>query len=102
MPTQVVQINFNYAAPTNELLAALKATAGPISKVPGLVWKVWLLNEAKKEAGGIYLFDSEAAAQKYLSSEIVTGMTTNPAIRNPSVKQFRVEEELSRITRAPV
>ena len=37
-----------------------------ISEESGLIWKIWTENEQTKEAGGIYLFDNEADAKRYL------------------------------------
>jgi len=28
----------------------------PVLEVPGLIWKVWVLNQQEKLTGGIYLF----------------------------------------------
>ena len=36
------------------------------------------MNEVEREAGGIYLFESEAAAQSYLAGPIVAGLKESP------------------------
>ena len=102
MPKQILQINFNYNASKADLENAFAPFAAPISNVPGLVWKIWLVNDAKKEAGGIYLFEDEASAQNYVTGEIVSGLKTHPALSNLSLKQFGMFEELQKVTRAPV
>jgi hypothetical protein len=99
---QILQINFNYSLSTNELAAAFGPLADPISKVPGLQWKFWLLNEDKKESGGIYLFDDPESVQSYLDGPIIAGVKQHPALSNINVKTFGIVEELSRITRAPI
>jgi Putative mono-oxygenase ydhR len=70
--------------------------------VPGLQWKFWLLNEDKKESGGIYLFDDPESVQSYLAGPIIAGVKQHPALSNINVKTFGIVEELSRTTRAPI
>ena len=76
--------------------------AQPIADTPGLRWKVWLMNEADHEAGGIYLFDDEASLQAFLAGPIVAAVKSNPAISNISAKTFGVMEALTAVTRGPV
>ena len=43
----------------------LQALAQSIAAEPGLVWKIWTEDREGGRAGGIYLFDSRAAAEAY-------------------------------------
>lgn len=70
--------------------------------MPGLLWKVWLMNEAEQAAGGIYLFADGQSLDDYLNSEIVAGIVSHPALSDFSVKQFAVMEEVSVVTRGVV
>ena len=65
-------------------------------------WKVWLINEAQHECGGIYLFDDEASVQGFLNSPMAAAATGDPRLSNASVKMFDVMEEHTAITRGPV
>ena len=76
--------------------------AQPIADSKGLEWKVWLHDEATKSAGGIYLFQDEAAVQEYQNSEIVAGIMSNPTLSDINVKVFDVLPEHSKITRGPI
>ena len=60
------------------------------------------MNEVEQEAGGIYLFESDAAAQAYLAGPIVASLKASPAVSNISAKLFDVLESHSAITRAPL
>jgi len=102
MSEKILQLNLNFSISRTELEAAWSEAAQPIADVPGLRWKVWLMNEAEKEAGGIYLFESEAAAQSYLAGPIVAALKSSPAVSNISAKLFDVLESHSAITRGPV
>jgi hypothetical protein len=102
MAQQILQVNLNFSIPTAELKSAWLGAAQPIADTPGLQWKVWLINEAESEAGGIYLFESEAAVQAYLSGPIVASLKASPVVSNISAKVFGVLDEHSAITRAPL
>jgi hypothetical protein len=67
-----------------------------------LLWKVWLINEAEREAGGLHLFDNEASVRAYLDGPIVAGIVKHPALSDFSVKQFDVMGDVSVTTRGPV
>jgi hypothetical protein len=69
-----------------------------ISNEHGLVWKIWLEDHETGHAGGIYLFEDAAAAERYrekherrLSAMGFTGVTANG---------FLVNTELSVLTMA--
>jgi hypothetical protein len=102
MPQQILQVNFKFSIPRADLATAFLDAAQPIADTPGLQWKVWLMNEADNEAGGIYLFESKDAAEAYIGGPIVAGLKANSAFSNISAKLFDVLPEHSAITRAPL
>jgi hypothetical protein len=102
MSEKILQLNLKFSISRAELEAAWLEAAQPIADVPGLRWKVWLMNEAEQQAGGIYLFESEAAAQSYLAGPIVAALKSSPAVSNISARLFDVLESHTAITRGPV
>lgn len=102
MPQKLLQVNLKFSIPRAELEAAWLQAAQPIADTPGLGWKVWLMNAAESEAGGIYLFESEGAAQAYLDGPIVAALKASPAVSNISAKLFDVLESHTAITNGPV
>jgi hypothetical protein len=102
MSPKILQVNLKFSISRAELEAAWLEAAQPIADVPGLHWKVWLMNESEHEAGGIYLFESEDAAQAYLAGPIVGALKSSPAVSNISAKLFDVLESHTAITRGPV
>ena len=102
MSEKILQLNLNFSISKAELEAAWLEAAQPIADVPGLRWKVWLMNEAEQQAGGIYLFESDAAAQSYLAGPIVAALKSSPAVSNISARLFDVLESHTAITRGPV
>lgn len=95
---KVLQSNADFRFPPE----ALMKSAGPISDVPGLMWKVWIYDDEKGRGGGWYMFESEEALQAYMDSDIMKAFMNNPGVTNLDVKVFDVLEEPSLITRAPI
>lgn len=102
MSQKLLQVNMKFCIASAELEAAWLDAAQPIADTPGLRWKVWLMNEAEREAGGIYLFDSEEAVQAYLAGPIVAGLKASSAVSDITVKLSDVLEPHTTITRGPV
>lgn len=99
MSAKILQINYKLNGPRAEYERENLPYAQPIADILGLRWKVWIINEAPSEAGGIYLFDDDAAVQAFLDGPIVAEMKGDPTL---SIKVFDVIEELTTITRGPV
>lgn len=102
MAKKLLQINVEYNVPLEDFKASWMHAAGPISKQPGLIWKIFTYADDRKEAGGWYLFESPHHLQAYLDSEIVAAFKSSPALSNLSIKVFDIGEEASAITRAPI
>ncbi len=102
MSTKILQVNFNFSISGADYHAAVTQLAPDIAKVPGLLWKVWLINEADREAGGIYLFADQQSLQAYLDGPIVAGLMSNPVFSNISAKIFDTFADLGGVTRAPL
>jgi hypothetical protein len=102
MTKKILTTKFNYSMPAKELKRIMPAEAPKFSKIPGCCWKIWLLKEEKKEAGGVYLFESAAELEQFLNSALFESVAHNPALSNFEINTFDVEEEASIITGAPL
>ena len=80
-------------------LEANRPYARPIAEVPGLRWKIWIIDEERREAGGVYFFGDGASAQAFLDGEIIAEMKGDPSL---SIKTFDVLDELTATTRGPI
>ncbi len=58
----MLQLNFNFNVSKEEYEQAVFPLADKFTNVSGLIWKIWILNEEKSEAGGIYLFENQAVS----------------------------------------
>jgi hypothetical protein len=102
MSQPLLQINFTLGVPPADYAQMCAGLAETFAAIPGLRWKTWILNEQRNEAGGIYLFESDAALQDYLNSPLAAQVKSHPALLNVSAKVFSVMEDVSTITRAPI
>jgi hypothetical protein len=101
MSKQILQVSMKLNISVEEYKHHSEHVAPVIAKFPGVVWKVWILNEAESEVGGIYLFDSPEALHAYVIGPLAQ-LTNNPAFREVRIKSFDTVDELSAITRAPL
>jgi hypothetical protein len=95
----ILQITFNLNAPVAEYQKMADPVAHAFLDVPGLRWKIWLLNPAAQEAGGVYLFDSQTSLDAYLNGPLMAQIRGLTSIRNISMKQFEVMPEVTALTR---
>jgi quinol monooxygenase YgiN len=102
MSARILQINFKLHVAREAYEQLVAPMASDFAAVPGCRWKIWLMNEAAQEAGGIYLFDDEATLQAYLNSPLVAAVTSHPALSDFSVKQFETLEAVTKVTRGPI
>lgn len=98
----ILQINFNLNVPVAEYQKMAVSGGHAFLDVPGLRWKIWLLSPAGQEAGGIYLFDSQASLDGYVNGPLAAQLRGLTSIRNISMKQFEVMPEVTAMTRGPV
>ncbi|TET47745.1 hypothetical protein E3J62_00680 [candidate division TA06 bacterium] len=102
MSAKLMQLNFKFSVSKDEYEQAVSPLAEKFAAVEGLRWKIWMMNEADGEAGGIYLFNDEASLKAFLEGPLVAQVTSHPALSDFSVKQFDTMEKLTAITRGPV
>ena len=102
MTRTILQINYQFTSSRADHTALVTPMAESIAATPGLIWKIWLMNEVDREAGGIYLFESREAAQAFVSSPAVKSFAGQPSITAVNAKLFEPVEALSKITRGPL
>ncbi len=99
---KILQINYRYNRTRLEQEKASLQSAPTIANVKGIIWKVWIVNEAEKIAGGIYLFEDEVSAEAYLNGPIIAAMKNMPVISNFEAKIFDIIPDPTKITHGPV
>lgn len=102
MNAKILQINFRSKMPGAEYQTLCNHAADSIAKFPGLLWKIWIVNEQTGEAGGIYSFEDGSALEQYLRSPIVENLQKHPALDGFSIKQFDFLPGPTAVTRGPI
>ncbi|AGF53692.1 sll8032 (plasmid) [Synechocystis sp. PCC 6803] len=102
MSNLILQINVTYDCSQAELENVFSHAVGAIAAFPGLTWKIWIINDGTKEAGGLYCFDSETALTAYVNSPIITALKANPLLPTVQIKAFEAITALTTQTRGPV
>lgn len=101
MSAKLLQVNYKFAGTRAEYEAANLPAAPQFAEFPGLRWKIWLMNEAEQEGGGIVLFDDAASRQAYIN--LVQSVVQNGSgLSELSIKAFDVLEQHTAITRGPI
>ena len=102
MPQKILVTNYNYSVSLEEYKNMTSQLAQAFADVPGCLWKIWLLDDEKKEAGAVYLFKDEESLQNFKSSPLVASVLSHPALSNFDLKERDILKEISEITRAPL
>ena len=101
MSKKILQVNLKFNA-LKDWDDVCDKFAQPIADVKGFLWKVFIVNEADKEAGGIYLFEDESSLKAFLEGDIVAELMKHPGISDIKPNVFDVMDKYSRITRGPI
>jgi hypothetical protein len=102
MAGKVLQINFKFSVTASDYEELASSLAQAFAEVPGLVWKIWIINEAESEAGGIYYFDGAESLQQFLTSQLAADVQAHPAVSEFSARPFEVMDAATAMTRGPV
>jgi len=102
MTKTILITKFNFSISIEDLKKIMPSVAPEFSEIPGCYWKIWLMNEDHKEAGGIYLFESSTELEQYLKSDLFASVVNNPAFSDLQTSTFHIMEPASAITGAPL
>jgi hypothetical protein len=92
-----LQVEVTLNATPEQWLAGCEQAVPAMRALPGLVWKLWL-EPSDGKAGGLYLFESLAAAAAYAEGPVVAGLRASPAVRDVTVRLLPLVDALSRQT----
>ena len=95
-----VLVTFRSSTPVEQLEQPFKEYAEALRAVPGLIAKTWISGD-DAILGGFHVFTNRADADAYLGSEMVAGLTSNPAFENFQIIHYGVLDELSVSTGTP-
>lgn len=97
----LLQVDFPMQGPFgDEMSEAFTDLAKSITEEDGFIWKIWTEDAEAQESGGIYLFETKEAAEKYI--EMHTRRLAGFGITGIRAKIFAVNDKLSEITKGPI
>jgi hypothetical protein len=102
MSVQLLFVSFQYNISPAEYKQAVTPLVSDILNAPGLRWKIWLINEVERFAGGIYLFDDASSVQLFLASPLMESLKQHPAFANFRLVPFDVLETETALTHGPI
>lgn len=98
---RLLQMDFPFSGGDKEEMdRTLQDLSKSIAAYPGVIWKIWTVNEDTHEGGGIYLFEDEASLRTYL--QMHTERLKGLGVTTLNAKIFEVPEVLTEITRGPI
>jgi hypothetical protein len=74
--------------------------AGLIAGVPGLVWKIWGIDQDRGIGVSTYLFASEASARAFIAGPMLDRLRSRPDVTDVSFELATVDQDLSEMTGA--
>ena len=95
---QIFTYNIDLPSKEEYLKNFVDPYAESISKVKGLISKVWLADFENKYAS-VYLWETKEAMEEFMNSPMVAGLAKIPFLKNLTIVQYPVVEEASKITR---
>ena len=72
--------------------------APAFAAIPGLLSKVWLADPVANTYGGVYTWQSQAAMEAYMQSELFDNVANHPQLANVTSKDFSILEAPTRVT----
>lgn len=99
MHAQLITYQLNEISQADYLEHMVEPDAPVLAKVPGLISKVWLADEAKNSFGGFYLWENKTAMEAFMHSDLVKAVVSRPFVKNVSSVDFAVNQHATSITR---
>ena len=93
-----VHVDVSLEISPDEWLELCESAVPSMQRVPGLVWKLWLLDRERASAGGLYLFQNAEAARAYAEGAFMEHLRRSPAVRALEIRLWPVVDSLSRRT----
>ena len=78
----------------------MKEVAGLIAGIPGLVWKIWGIDQDRDTGVSAYLFASEASARAFIAGPMIERLRSRPDVTDVSFELAPVDQDLSEMTGA--
>ena len=101
MIIQVVTFNLKDLS-VAEYRSVCDGLAPELARVPGLISKVWLADEASNTYGGVYTWGDREAMDDFARSDFFRAFATNPSFSDITSMAYGILEGPSQVTRGLV
>lgn len=95
-----VLLQMDFKATSQSSADGARARAESINHEPGFIWKIWTYDEKAQRPGGVYLFDSEENARKYMAMH--RERMARVGAEDIRFSIVEINEELSTINHGPI
>jgi hypothetical protein len=102
MGQKILVTNYTYNVSPGEFEKMANDLGPAFAEVPGCIWKIWLIDREKKEAGAVYLFRDDKSLQEFKASPLVASVLSHPALSNFDLKEREILQDVSEVTFAPL
>jgi hypothetical protein len=99
MQAQLITYQLKDISQAEYLKQMVEPDAPILANVKGLVSKVWLSDTEKNSFGGFYLWESKAAMEEFMNSDLVKAVVSRPFVKNVASVDYEVNQDASLITR---
>ncbi|UWQ91620.1 monooxygenase [Rhodobacteraceae bacterium M382] len=98
---KIWDLHMTYNGPmTQEFAEGTKQLAHSIAQDPGVIWKIWTIDQNSGDFGSTYLFRDLAALDTYKAMHVKRLAAIGVTVTSDHV--FDIMEDLSAITNAPL
>ena len=95
----VLIVNFNLKDVDEAQYARMcDAVAPAFAAIPGLASKLWLKNSDTGTYGGVYIFESRDALNRFQETDLFRSLAVNKNLTNITADDFEVLEAPTRVT----
>ena len=91
-------VTFALGVPAEDYTHLASEIAPAFLSWPGLLAKWWLGDAASGTYGGVYLFASRGDADRSRDTDLFRNMSTNPALRQVTVREYDLLDAPTAIT----
>jgi len=98
MGQMVVTVRYRVQGDHAHFRYDMKKAAGLIAGIPGLVWKIWGIDQDRDVGVSTYLFASEASARAFIAGPMIERLRSRPDVTEVTFDVAPVDRALSAIT----
>lgn len=102
MSVQMLFMHFKFNSSPAGYIHAMRPLVDEILAARGLRWKIWLMDESQRTAGGLYLFDNSSFVRAFLASPLMNELMNLSLLSDIQVMPFHVLEAETAQTHGPI